>query len=62
MLDPNKSHWNYSDPAQRLEIAERAQEMVRALADWTPEGGVEFAPLSNAAGDLETALVRMRGR
>ncbi len=71
-LHDDSRQWDYSDPAQRILIAERALAMLDALAANTPAWddhtqdnirenlGLTFAYLTNARCDVDRALRFMR--
>ncbi len=70
-IGDDPAHWDYSDPAQRVLIAERCVAMLGALCAGTPNpmaGQADhardqsiYASLANARVDVEIALRHMRG-
>lgn len=65
LLNDDPRHWNYSDPAQRAEIAERITGMLDALVFNTPatdEGRPIAAAYVNARTHIEEALRLTRGQ
>ncbi len=70
-IGDDPAQWDYSDPAQRMLIAERCRAMLGALCAGTPNTMAPepnhmrdqsiYASLANARVDVEIALRYMRG-